>query len=396
MGLDLKGLEQILDNLASLHVGSDGNLALGVGAPGPPNRPPVAGPIGDLSAHEGSPLSFAVPATDPDPGHTPRYQLEPGSPAGARIDPNTGAFTWTPTAGPASHTITVRVTDDGTPIRSSTTTFTITVHNAVPTVNVGPDVAIPDGARLLRSGSFADPGADRWTATVDYGDGSGTQPLALNADRSFVLDHVYARAGTFVVTVSVADQDGGIGTRTFAVQVVGLPIVQGLIVNDGSAQRSMVDRLVITFSGPVAIGPGAFELRGPGRRPIGLKLTSALVEGKTVAVLTFTGRGTSFGSLRDGNYTLTIHGSRISDGLGRRLDGDSDGLEGGDRVVRFTRRFGDVNGDGRLNRPDFFRFRRAFGTRSGQPGFEAAFDFNSDRIIGRADLFQFLRRLRPR
>ena len=59
-------------------------------------------------------------------------------------------------------------------------------------------------------GSFDDPDADNWTATVDYGDGSGPQPLALDG-HGFVLNHTYAGAGGYRVIVTVDDGNGGVG-----------------------------------------------------------------------------------------------------------------------------------------------------------------------------------------
>jgi len=60
------------------------------------------------------------------------YALEPGAPAGAAIDANTGVFTWQPAVGqgPGTYTITVRVRDLGTPEVSGTTSFTVTVKAA--------------------------------------------------------------------------------------------------------------------------------------------------------------------------------------------------------------------------------------------------------------------------
>ena len=43
----------------------------------------------------------------------------------------------------------------------------------------GADATIDEGTTFTRTRSFSDPGADTWTATVDYGDGSGVQPLAI-------------------------------------------------------------------------------------------------------------------------------------------------------------------------------------------------------------------------
>ncbi|MCP3889693.1 MAG: PKD domain-containing protein [Desulfobulbaceae bacterium] len=50
-----------------------------------------------------------------------------------------------------------------------------------------------------------------WTATVDYGDESGIQPLNLYADNSFELNHIYATPGTFELTVTVTDGEGASG-----------------------------------------------------------------------------------------------------------------------------------------------------------------------------------------
>ncbi len=108
------------------------------------------------------------------------------------------------------YTVTVFVTDDenGTGVD----TAIVTVGNVAPTVNAGPDAAIASGTAFSSNGSFTDPGADTWSATVDYGDGSGLQPLTLNPDKTFSLGHVYDMPGSFQVTVTVNDGDGGSGS----------------------------------------------------------------------------------------------------------------------------------------------------------------------------------------
>ena len=45
------------------------------------------------------------------------------------------------------------------------------------------------GALFARRCSFTDPGADTWTGTVSYGDGTGARALRLHADKTFVLSH---------------------------------------------------------------------------------------------------------------------------------------------------------------------------------------------------------------
>ena len=91
---------------------------------------------------------------------------------------------------------------------SSPAVVTITIQGA----NDGPSVslsglsAITEGSLFSLGGSFADPDqADSWTASVDYGDGTAAQPLVLQADKTFQLNHVYADNGSYTVSVVVRD-----------------------------------------------------------------------------------------------------------------------------------------------------------------------------------------------
>lgn len=94
----------------------------------------------------------------------------------------------------------------------------VTVNNAVPQVFAGLGTVLQSSQNLVRKGFFFDPGADTWTATVDYGDGSGPEVLKLH-DEGFRLRHRYDQPGTCTVTVTVMDDDGGLGTDTFTVEV---------------------------------------------------------------------------------------------------------------------------------------------------------------------------------
>ena len=55
---------------------------------------------------------------------------------------------------------------------------------------------VDENSIFAQSGSFTDPGADTWTATVDYGDGYGVQSLAL-VGKTFGLSHTYVDNGNF-------------------------------------------------------------------------------------------------------------------------------------------------------------------------------------------------------
>src|SRR5581483_12471170 len=102
---------------------------------------------------------------------------------------------------------------------TATATVTVTVSNAAPLVDAGDDAVVDEGGPFGGLGRFSDPGEETWAATVDYGDGSGQQPLALNPDKTFSLSHTYADSGQYTVTVTVADSHGGVGSDTLTVTV---------------------------------------------------------------------------------------------------------------------------------------------------------------------------------
>ncbi len=98
------------------------------------NRAPVLPAVANQNATPGEEFAMTVSATDADrPNNTLAYSLEPGAPSGATIDANTGRIAWTPTAADtgATRTITVRVTDNGSPALSDTKSISILVKPPV-------------------------------------------------------------------------------------------------------------------------------------------------------------------------------------------------------------------------------------------------------------------------
>src|SRR5574341_821364 len=93
------------------------------------NQAPTLDAVGDQAVDEETLLSFTATASDPDlPPNTLTFSLGAGAPAGASITP-AGLFTWTPdeSQGPGVYPVTLRVTDDGSPVLDDSETFNITV-----------------------------------------------------------------------------------------------------------------------------------------------------------------------------------------------------------------------------------------------------------------------------
>ncbi len=92
-------------------------------------------------------------------------------------------------------------------------TATVTVRNVPPHVVAGPDRVVEPGQRLDFAGGFTDPGEwDTHTFHWDFGDGT-------TADGTLTPSHIYAAAGDYRVTLTVTDNDGGIGRDHLTVTV---------------------------------------------------------------------------------------------------------------------------------------------------------------------------------
>lgn len=187
-----------------------------------PNAVPVIDPIGTVTLPEGQTLGFQIPAHDSDVGQTLTYSLLTGPP-GAAIDPVTGLLSWAPPANLAlgDYTFAVQVTDSALLASSVQREFTVSRVNVVPVVNFFPPAASsqPAGDEFALPGRFDDPGEGGWSAVVVF-DRGDPQSLVLNADGTFTVLHTFAEEGAHTVRVEVTDSFGGVGSRTFTVNVL--------------------------------------------------------------------------------------------------------------------------------------------------------------------------------
>ena len=121
---------------------------------------------------------------------------------------------WNDNNGSADHSGQLVVTD---PAGNKTTkNFSVTVSNAAPVVDAGPDGAAAWGRIVSFAGSAADPGsADQSTLAYSWDFGDGTPSAAGGASAL----HSYATPGTYTATLTVRDKDGTSASDTRSVVV---------------------------------------------------------------------------------------------------------------------------------------------------------------------------------
>ncbi|HEY2954460.1 MAG TPA: putative Ig domain-containing protein, partial [Candidatus Eisenbacteria bacterium] len=175
------------------------------------NLPPVLAAIGSQSVSEGATLGFTASATDPDlPAQALRFSLDPGAPAGAAIDSVTGDFTWTPdeTRGSGDFSVTVRVTDVGSPPLADAETLSVHVDetNSAPVLAAIGNRSVDEGALLSFTASASDPDLPAQTLTFSLDEGA---PPGAGIDASsgaFTWTPTEAQGpGDYSITVRVTD-----------------------------------------------------------------------------------------------------------------------------------------------------------------------------------------------
>ncbi|HEY1685887.1 MAG TPA: CARDB domain-containing protein [Tepidisphaeraceae bacterium] len=218
------------------------------------------------------------------------------------------------TTTPGSYTLTLNAsaltdTQSESGVGSSSQTFVI---DTAPSVSINqPTVTGGVNATLSDSGSFIDPdgaAGDSWTATVDYGDGSGAQSLTLNGN-NFTLSHAYSNIGDYTVSVLVTDSLGETGNDTASFDVVNGPTITSL-QSVASVVTGGVPSLNVTFS--EAIDPSTFTssditLTRNGAAVDTSSLSIASDGGNTYTINGLSGLTSSFGA-----YDLTVSAAGVN------------------------------------------------------------------------------------
>ncbi len=240
----------------SIAIGSEHSFALTV------NDPPQLDPISDQRVYEGNlqgyaptTVQFTATAFDPDlPADGLSFSLDPASLAkGMMINSSTGVFIWSPgEEHDGVHTVTVTVTDNGTPQLSDSGTLTITVDE----VNEPPSIVwigfkVADATLPFSFTVFAfDPdGDDVAFSLVAPNHGASIHPT------SGLFSWTPQASGTFMFTVQVTDN--GVpqlsSSQGFTVEVS--PVIHSISVSPNPAVSGSSNTVgTIELTGPAPEG----------------------------------------------------------------------------------------------------------------------------------------------
>src|SRR5262249_17282420 len=166
-----------------------------------------AGP--DVTVNEGSAFTLFGSATDPGVNDLLSYRWTYMGVAGQVTVGTTPTLTLTaPDNGVFTFTLTV--TDSDGAARSDSAV--VTINNVAPTVSAGGNQTVNEGSSVTLNGTFSDPGTlDTFTYNWHVVSSNG-QAVADGSAQNFSFTPV--DNGTYTVTFTVTDKDGGVGTDT--------------------------------------------------------------------------------------------------------------------------------------------------------------------------------------
>ena len=176
------------------------------------NSPPVVDIGPDHTIDEGDSITFSAVITDPGSDtFTYEWDFNSDSVIDSTVENPTHIF-----SDNGVYIVTLTVTDDdgGKGNRSSI----VTVNNVAPTVDIGPDQTINEGESISFSAIITDPGSDTFTYAWDFNNDGMIDSTISNPTNTFLTP------GTYLVTLNVSDDDGGMGTDTCLITVLEIVV----------------------------------------------------------------------------------------------------------------------------------------------------------------------------
>jgi hypothetical protein len=210
---------------------------------------PIIAPLTDQIIEEGKELRLSVILAETNSlAHSCSFAIDESAPLGAAINPQSGAFTWTPNEahGPGTYKITVGVIADGSPFLINSKTFQVIVLevNDPPVIQPVPNQQIEVLSRLGVQISAIDDHITTNPLSFSLAPGAPTG-ASISSDGVFTwTPDLDQGPGEYWITVKVSDNGTPplTATQTFKITVTKADITE-------EYARVMVD----TTNGPVSI-----------------------------------------------------------------------------------------------------------------------------------------------
>ena len=232
----------------------------------PPNQPPVAPSLTAQAAVEDQLFSYVAPAfTDPD-GDTLTYAAtlaDGGSfPAWLTFNPATRTFSGTPLEADSPATLTIRVTatDDGTQSTSATFALTVQEVNDPPAApSIPPQTAIEGTPFSYQAPAFTDPEGDPVTYTAALDDG-GDLPswLTFDADTRVLSGAALDDDTPATLTIRITATDGMLSTS--ATFTLSAPNANQRPPKPNVTDQTAIAGRAFTYQAPEVIDPDGDSL----------------------------------------------------------------------------------------------------------------------------------------
>ena len=186
------------------------------------NQPPVAEGDGPYTVPEGSAVALDDSgSSDPD-GDVLTYAWDLDNDGAFETPGPAPDFSAAGLDGPSAYPVTLQVCDPHGECATDGTTVDVT--NVAPVVNAGPDQIAFEGYPVaLAPATFSDAGIpDTHTAIIAWGDGKSDPGVVSEAGGSGTVSgsHVYAKPGSYTISVTVTDDDGGVHSDPLVVKVL--------------------------------------------------------------------------------------------------------------------------------------------------------------------------------
>jgi ELWxxDGT repeat protein len=208
---------------AGININSTANVAV---------VPPTLQLSGAASVNEGAVYTLGLSAAEHGTDVITGWSINWGDGTSVQnVAGNPPTVTHSYANGPATVSITASATDEDGAYQAKPTPFNVTVNNVAPTASLtGPASGVRGQTRTFTFAATDPSTADTaagFTYTINWGDGSAVQTVTPTAGNGagVSVDHVFATTGSYTVSATATDKDGGVSaaaSQSIAIAAVAI------------------------------------------------------------------------------------------------------------------------------------------------------------------------------